>query len=74
MQIMKTVAVSTVLLRKGLFLSVLLLLQKEKQISKRWQRERYFYGSPLKNAANMKPFELAGSMSVKPSASLSEGC
>lgn len=71
---MKTVAVSTVLLRKGFFLSMSLFLQKEKQISKRWQNKRCFYGSPLKKTANMKPFELAGfATSVKPSESLSEG-
>lgn len=71
---MKTVAVSTVLLRKGFFLSMSLFLQKEKQISKRWQNKRCFYGNPRKNAAKMKPFELAGfATSVKPSESLSEG-
>lgn len=63
--------VSTVLLRKGFFLSMFLFLQKEKQTSKRWQKKKYFYGSPLKNAASMKPFEFAGSTSVKPNVSLS---
>lgn len=62
---MKTVVVSTVLLRKGFFLSMFLFLQKEKQISKHWRKKKCFYGSPLKKAANMKPFELAGSTSVK---------